>query len=175
VTPQPPIPHRPAPAETDYSANFTNKHSGRPIIVRTPCATSATIALNACTLYGKEYIKKPIPPKYNACLDRPWMNCDSCPPSEVPTPSTGTGLQVWPCCQFPFAASPARACASGCWRPRYSWLGPVWYVSALAILHFNSHSHLLDHVRLPSSLDQECTSCGRQQVHPSSFLGPSAK
>lgn len=85
-----PMPVRPVEGYTDYSLNFTNKYSGRPELHKPGKTVDNSIPFSACTTYGKEYIKKPIPPKYNACVDRPWMRCDTCVPSEDKTPDPGS-------------------------------------------------------------------------------------
>lgn len=85
-----PIPIRTLEGCTDYSANFTNKHSGRPKLHKPGKTVDYAIPFSGCTTYGKEYVNKPIPAKYNACVDRAWMRCDTCVPSVEPeTPDPG--------------------------------------------------------------------------------------
>ena len=83
---------------TEAAAQFTNKHSGVPALHQPAVALTRDLPLHACTMYGKEYIAKPMPAQYNACKDRAWMNCDTCYPTEVPTPAgdgNGPGEMSW--------------------------------------------------------------------------------
>lgn len=48
-----PLPVRPLEGNTDYSSNFTNKHSGRPEMHRPGKTVDYMIPFNACTTYGK--------------------------------------------------------------------------------------------------------------------------
>lgn len=85
------MPARKFDGATDYNANFTNKHCGVPEIVHAREVATGSIPLRACTVYAKEYTAKPIPPSCGACMDRPWMNCDSCKPSVPATPGAAAG------------------------------------------------------------------------------------
>lgn len=84
-----PMPVRAMEGGTDYSENYTNKHSGRPHLHGPGGTVDSSIPFSGCTTYGKEFIKKTISSKYNACVDRPWMRCDTCVPSEDKTPEPG--------------------------------------------------------------------------------------
>jgi hypothetical protein len=83
------IPAQPFQATTDYSANYTDKQATRPVPHKRTTAPCPDLPFSGCTTYGKEYTSKAIPPRYNACLDRPWMRCDSCKPFKVATPNSG--------------------------------------------------------------------------------------
>lgn len=41
-----------------------------------------TAPFGGYTVYTGDYVPKPLPPRLYGCKDRPWMNCDSCPPSQ---------------------------------------------------------------------------------------------
>lgn len=102
------IPARPFEGNTDYSDNFTDKHlssekARRPEFAHLKDEVPPSGTLYRCTEYGHEYIKKPISAKYNACVDRPWMNCDSCVPTELPSPAGGCGLEEKTWTMPPFA------------------------------------------------------------------------
>lgn len=85
-----PLPCLPLSSGTDYSLNFTKKNVTRPTVQKGHATTTdPNLRFSGCTTYGKDFIAKPIPAKVNACADRPWMRCDSCPPSEILTPAGG--------------------------------------------------------------------------------------
>ena len=97
---------------TDYSSNYTNKHATRPTLHKPhPPTTDPNLRFSGCTTYGKEFVAKPIPARANACMDRPWMRCDSCPPTEVPTPpggvDGGSGLEERTWTRPPYAIARA--------------------------------------------------------------------
>jgi hypothetical protein len=101
------IPVRPLDGDTDYTINFTNKHPGHPAVVHPKHKVTPSGPLYGCTNYGHEFIAKPIPARYNACVDRPWMNCDTCVPTELPSPDGGSGLAEKTWTKPPFATGKA--------------------------------------------------------------------
>eukprot|EP00892_Ulva_mutabilis_P002112 jgi/Ulvmu1/11901/UM081_0060.1 len=107
-----PMPELPLSSATDYSLNFTPKQPTRPTARKPHCPTTdPSLRFSGCTTYGKEFVPKRIPARVNACMDRPWMRCDSCPPTEVPTPpgglEAGGGLQERTWTKPPYAIARA--------------------------------------------------------------------
>lgn len=102
------IPQRAFVGATDYTSNFTHKHASKRAAARPRHHEAPSGHLYACTTYGHDHDRKPMPPKYNACVDRPWMNCDSCVPSEIPSPGAGSGLEEKTWTAPPFATGRAH-------------------------------------------------------------------